>query len=367
MQNIYAKIVELFEKNRFSVLATIIQHTGSSPRGSGTKFLIMEDGSFVGTIGGGIVEAQVLEEARKIFTTHSPMRLSFFFDGADVAATEMLCGGNVELFLEPVSPKNLNHIHIFKKVMEIHRRGESGILATVINDELWQGGQTPKMFLKSDGESTGTLFGIKEIEEALMGKIEQILNTREPQKIVCSDNEGKEMEIFVEPVMTDPILYIFGGGHVSSQIVPLASRVGFKVVVIDDREEFSDPINFPEATAVHQYPFDGVIDKLLIGESSYLVIVTRGHIHDRTVLTQSLKTGAKYIGMIGSERKRNIIYKKLLEEGFTQDDLDRVHSPIGIDIGAEKPEEIAVSIIAELIKVRAGYEKKSSKTRSYNL
>ncbi|MBW1766369.1 MAG: XdhC family protein [Deltaproteobacteria bacterium] len=354
MENIYAKMVELFEKNRFSVLATIIKHTGSSPRGIGTKFLIMEDGSFVGTIGGGILEARVLEEAKKVFTTHSPMRLSFFFEGTDVAETDMLCGGHVEVFLEPVSPRNLNHIHIFKKVMEIHRRG-SGILFTVVNDKLWQAGQTPKMFLESGGERIGTLFGIQEIEDALMGKMDRILNKRDPQKITCSDHEGNELEIFVEPVMADPILYIFGGGHVSSQIAPLAGRIGFKVVVIDDREEFADPVNFPEAIAVHQYPFDGLLERLLIDESSYLVIVTRGHIHDKTVLAQSLKTRAKYIGMIGSQRKRNIIYEKLLEEGFTQDDLDRVYSPIGIDIGAEKPEEIAVSIAAELIKVRAGH------------
>jgi xanthine dehydrogenase accessory factor len=164
------------------------------------------------------------------------------------------------------------------------------------------------------------------------------------------------LELFVEPLASEPVVYVFGGGHVSLQIVPLAARVGFKVVVVDDRAEFADPHNFPEAWKVHQYPFEDVLDKFPVDESSYFVIVTRGHIHDKTVLTQALRIPAKYIGMIGSRRKRNMIYDALLKEGFTKDDMDRVHAPIGLDIGAETPEEIAVSIVGELIKVRAEHE-----------
>jgi xanthine dehydrogenase accessory factor len=124
-------------------------------------------------------------------------------------------------------------------------------------------------------------------------------------------------------------------------------------VVIDDRKEFADPGFFPEAKEIRCIPFEGAMERLAIDKSSFVVIVTRGHMHDKTVLTQSLKTGSRYIGMIGSRRKRDIIYEKLLEEGFMQQDIDRVYSPIGLDIGAETPEEIAVSIVAELIKVRA--------------
>jgi xanthine dehydrogenase accessory factor len=153
--------------------------------------------------------------------------------------------------------------------------------------------------------------------------------------------------------MSAPVLYVFGGGHVSLQIVPMAALVGFNVVVIDDRPEFADPRKFPEAMSVHEYPFEGVFDRLPIDQSSYIVIVTRGHLHDRTVVMQALKTQARYIGMMGSRRKKAIVYKKLLEEGFTQADLDRIYSPIGIGIEAETPEELAVSIVAELIKVRA--------------
>jgi xanthine dehydrogenase accessory factor len=155
-------------------------------------------------------------------------------------------------------------------------------------------------------------------------------------------------------VQSSPILYVFGAGHVSRQIVPLAAHVGFKVVVTDDRQDFADAARFPAAREVLHLPYEDVLSGFTVDEASYVVIVTRGHTHDKEVLAQALKTKAKYIGMIGSKRKRNIIYGKLLDEGFTEEDLRRVHSPIGLEIKAETPEEIAVSIVAELIQERAG-------------
>ncbi len=353
MEDIYAKIVELLKKNRFSVLATMIRQTGAAPRHAGTKFLIVEDGSFIGTIGGGLLEAQVLEGAKKVLKTRAPLRLNFILKGKDVEKTDMICGGDAEIFLEPVSPENPNYLDIFKRAVDVNRRGGAGVVATIVNEAKWQAEHIPKLFMDPDGESIGALSGLKEAEDALRDQLKRVMTQGEPNIIVCHDDEGNELELFVEPLASEPILYVFGGGHVSFQIVPLAARVGFKVVVVDDRAEFADPDNFPDAWKVHQYPFEGVLDKFPADESSYLVIVTRGHIHDKTVLSQALRTPAKYIGMIGSRRKRNMIYDALLKEGFTKDDIGRVHAPIGLDIGAETPEEIAVSIVAELIKIRA--------------
>jgi len=354
MKDIYPKIVEMFEANRFSVLATIISQSGSAPRGIGTRLLILEDGSSVGTIGGGLLEKTVLEESKKVFASRLPMRFSYFSEETDESDPDMRCGSDMELFLEPVSPENLNHLYIFKEIIDIIRRGGSGLLATVITPGQWYSGHIPKMFFKSDGERIGSLLGIQEIEDTICERMDQILDEKQPTIIMCTDKEGNQLDVFIETMISDPILYLFGGGHVSSQVAPLAHRVGFKVVVIDDRPEFSVPENFPEAEEVHNYPFDSVMDRLPINESSYILIMTRGHSHDKTVLSQALKTPAEYIGMIGSSRKISIIYGKLIEEGFNQEQLDKVHSPVGMDIGAETPEEIAVSIIAELIKVRAG-------------
>lgn len=354
MKDIYLKIVELFEANRFGVLATLVSVSGSSPRNPGAKMLVVDDGSFVGTVGGGALEAWVLEEAKKVLLSCFPLRIQRSFAGEDDQATDMSCGGDADVYLEPVSPDNLNHLYLFKKLMDISCRGGSGLLATVINADLWRMGQIPKMFLGSDGDKTGSLLGIEEIESVLLDRMHEFLEQGKPNTIVCTDEEGSQLDLFVEPVVSDPILYLFGGGHVSSELVPLANRVGFKVVVIDDRPDFAVREKFPEALDVNHCPFEDVMDKLPIDEASFMIIMTRGHSHDKTVLAQALNTKAKYVGMIGSKRKRSIIYDKLLEEGFTQGRLDQVYSPIGIDINAETPEEIAVSIVAELIKIRSG-------------
>ncbi len=354
MKDIFPKIKELFDQGRFSVLATIIRQAGPTPRGIGTKCLILDDGSFVGTIGGGILEARVIEEAGKVFDSGVSHRLFFTLKGTDVADTDMLCGGDVEVFLEPVSPKSLVHLAVFEDVLKARNRGGTGLLATAIERDMWLFGDVPKAFLNIKGQKTGALSKAGEIENALLAKMDQILGTKQPSIVDVQGKEGKNVEIFVEPVVSSPVLYVFGAGHVSRQIVPLATGVDFQVVVIDDREDFASTEYFPDAMNVHQFSFERVMEKLSIDESSFLVIVTRGHMHDKTVLAQALKTKAKYIGMIGSSRKRKLIYEKLVEDGFKEEDLLRVHSPIGLEIGAETPVEIAVSIVAELIKVRAG-------------
>jgi len=356
MEDVYAKAVEVLSKNGRSVLATIIRLTGSGPRGAGTKFLILEDGSYVGTIGGGLLEARVLAAAEKVFSARAPMRLGLNLMGKDVAETDMICGGDVDIFLEPLSAEDQDQIHGFRKVLDIQKRGGAGLILTVVSTDRWEKNIVPRLFLLPGVEPIGNLPGLKAVAGEIAKNMPHVLNQRDPRLVVSRDDLGGSVELFVEPILAEPVLYIFGGGHVSAQIIPLAKRVGFKVEVIDDRPEFADPSKFPDAAKVHQYSFAGVLGKIPVDESSYLVIVTRGHIHDKTVLEQCLRTKAKYIGMIGSRRKKAMIYEKLLEEGFTKSDLDRVHAPIGLDIGAETPEEIAVSIVGELIQVRAGRE-----------
>ena len=153
--------------------------------------------------------------------------------------------------------------------------------------------------------------------------------------------------------LAGPTVYIFGGGHISAHLAPLVSLVDFKVTVVDDREEFASPERFPQADQVLCRSFEGAVQSLNINESGYAVIVTRGHAWDGVILGDVLRTPAAYIGMIGSRHKRDAIYEKLLSDGYTASDLDRVHSPIGLPIGGETPEEIAVAITAELIQARS--------------
>jgi len=351
MQNIYEALIQQYRQGNPSVLCTIIKQSGPSPRGIGAKCLFTRDGRLIGTVGGGRLEAEVLEEAREILDSNVPKRLSFRLKGEDVEDTDMLCGGDVEVFLEPLSPGDPDLPALFGEVIKVHKRGGAGLLATVVDPDQWRAGR--RLFLEGDGRQIGGIDWSEEMEEVFRNRAEGLLKRRLPETLIFAEKEAT-FEVFVEPIVSDPVLYVFGGGHVSQQIVPLAARVGFKVVVIDDREEFARPRLFPEAAGVLLHLFGDVMGALPVDGFSYLVIVTRGHMHDKEVLAQALKTDAGYVGMIGSRRKRDMVYGKLMEEGFSKEDIARVHSPIGLSIGAETPEEIAVSIVAELIQVRAG-------------
>jgi xanthine dehydrogenase accessory factor len=345
VKDIYSAILDSIKTGRPSVLATLVSQRGSSPRGAGAKMLILEDGYLNGSIGGGILEKAVIEASARVFASSLPV----VFKGV----SEMSCGGDVEVFLEPASPDNNTFVNTIREVSDIIRRGGSGLLATALDEAHWQGGRMPKALFKSSGEVTGFLPNIEETRKLVMNEMPSFLNRKKPGIIACRDNEGNEFNVFIEPLISDPVLYVFGAGHVSAQVVPLAKRVGFKVIVIDDRPAFSDPLNFPDAEKVLHSSHDGVFKKLSVDEASYIVIATRGHDYDQLVLGQALRTEAGYIGMIGSRRKISTIFDNLSKEGFQREDLARVHSPIGLDIGAETPVEIALSIVAELVKVRA--------------
>jgi xanthine dehydrogenase accessory factor len=165
--------------------------------------------------------------------------------------------------------------------------------------------------------------------------------------------EGTDLFLFVEPLRPAEVLLLFGGGHISTCLVPLAKGVGFRVTVVDDREEFSSPQRFPDADQTLALPFEEAFERLSVTPDTYIAIITRGHIYDLEVLRWALSQRPAYIGMIGSRRKRDMVFAKLREEGASEERLREVHAPIGLAIGAETPEEIAVSIVAELIQERA--------------
>jgi xanthine dehydrogenase accessory factor len=198
----------------------------------------------------------------------------------------------------------------------------------------------------------------KELEERIFGEAERVLGQKKPAVLVLnSEGAGcpwKKSEILLEPIFSEPTVYIFGAGHISQQLVPLVKKVHFKVVVIDDREMFANRERFPEADEVIVTEFEEAFEHITINQSSYIVIVTRGHLYDGLILGKAVKTDAHYIGMIGSKKKIQTLYQNLSREGIPKMTLDRVHAPIGLDIHSETPEEIAVSIAAQLIKERRG-------------
>jgi xanthine dehydrogenase accessory factor len=254
MSDFIEEILKIKEEGKSAALATIIGTKGSTPREVGAKMLIQENGKILGTIGGGCLEAEVWQEAMKIIKEEKPRTVHFDLTGKKAEEIGMICGGVMDIYIEPVVP-------------------------------------TPKVF-------------------------------------------------------------IFGGGHISLFLAKICAMVGFQVAVIDDRPQFANKERFPEAGEVIAEEFPFALPKLKVNRSSYLVIVTRGHAYDQEVLEWAVGTEARYLGMIGSRRKIKTVYDNLEAKGIPPEKFQRVHAPVGLNIGALTPEEIAVSIVAEMIQER---------------
>ena len=255
MLEIYQELVNVASKRERVVLATVISSRGSAPRKAGAKMLIKNDGTFIGTVGGGGVEQQVQEKAIEVMNSGEPQIVHFDLSGRGEEAA-MICGGQMDVFLEPIVP----------------------------------------------------------------------LET----------------------------LYLFGAGHISQSTAAMGKMLGFGVVVIDPRPEYNNSDRFPDADSLIVEGYDSAFSKLNVDEDSYIVIYTTGHVLDEQCLRFAVGTKAKYIGMIGSRKKVKEVKEHLLQEGISQQQLDRVYAPIGIEIGAETPGEIAISILAEIIRVKRG-------------
>lgn len=252
--DIFDEIVRLRKLGQKCALATIVQVRGSIPSFESAKLLVREDGSMVGTVGGGCVEAEVWNVAREVIETETPRHLHFSL-GQDAAYDNgLICGG--------------------------------------------------------------------------------------------------QLDVFVEPVIPQPGAFIFGAGHISKSLAKVAGLAGFRTIVIDDRDMFANRERFPEADEVIAGEYEEIFPKLEINETSYIVIVTRGHRDDMRVLQWAATTRAKYVAMIGSKRKVISVIRELEKQGMSAELFQRIHAPMGLDIGAVTPEEIAVSVAAEMIAVR---------------
>ena len=251
-------------------------------------------------------------------------------------------------------------LDIYQEIVKLTAEGEEAALVTIVST----GGSTPreegaKMLVRADGSILSTIGG-GSLEAQVCQQAIEVIKKGKPQRIHFRLKEGEEpgmicggdLEVFIEPILSSPTLYVFGGGHVSLPLAKIGKLLGFKIAVIDDRAEFANPERFPEAELTLAEDFKNAFPKLKINKSSYIAIVTRGHQYDELVLEWALGTRAKYIGMIGSKTKNKTILSHLLAKGFSQELLDKVHAPIGLEIYAQTPEEIALSIMAEIVKVR---------------
>jgi xanthine dehydrogenase accessory factor len=341
----YARVADLLAARERLALCAILRCTGSGPRRAGAKMLVREVGGSEGTVGGGVLEVKTAGWAREVLRTGKAVCRTFALDFQQASDEGMTCGGEMEVLVELLDGAAPAVRDFFAQVARLLTRGERGCLITTI---WWDGDMVAKdSFLVAGGSSVASLSrtGHALPEDLLHGPVPAT-----PDLI-----ERGTVRYFVEPLAPPVTVYIFGGGHIGARLVPLCHLLGFRTVVVDDRAEFASRDRFPLAGELIAAPsFDRILDDLPIGEDSYVVIVTRGHGGDQAILRQALRRRPGYVGMIGSRRKRGLIFEQLAREGFTPDDLSRVHCPIGLPVGAETPEEIAVSIAAELIATRAG-------------
>jgi xanthine dehydrogenase accessory factor len=343
MQNIHRTIYEFLKSDKKIILAKIIRRSGSAPRGIGSMCIITQKGDLVGTIGGGLVEYKAKKEAEKLMQSGKSSILHFHMTEDDLAGAGMICGGRVDIYLEPLFPENQETMSVYNNLCNSMETREPGILATVVKDGISAGDTGTRAFFSKGRKKAGDIpgFDIKNIKSGHNAPAFELISPK-----------GCGSQIFIEHIRPGCKIFLFGAGHVSAAVSRLAKTVDFEITLIDDRPEFANRQRFPEADEIMVEQFSRVFNRLKITDNSYIVIMTRGHIHDKIVLEQALATDAAYIGMIGSRKKRDTIYRALMDQGFSHEALKAVHSPIGIDINARTPEEIAVSIVGELIRKR---------------
>src|SRR5437867_2213458 len=266
------------------------------------------------------------------------------------------------------------HMDLFEEIVKMRRAGRRAALATIVHTN----GSIPsyessRMLVREDGSISGTIGGGC-VEAEVWAAAKEVMQKESPRKMVFNLNNeasydnglicGGTLEVFVEAILPQPTLYLFGGGHVSTAVAKAASAAGFAVGIVDDREAFANAQRFPMAQEIYVSYEEG-FHKIAPGASTYLVIVTRGHKDDMSVLAWAVRTDAKYIGMIGSKRKVLSVYKALENDGYKPEEFERVFAPMGLEIGALSPEEIAVSIVAELIAVRRNAQSAAHKKLKY--
>ena len=342
MKEILNEALELLEDGQDFALVRLGSESGSTPRAAGAEMLVRRDGTIAGTIGGGLLELTMMKAAAEALEARSSRVTSLALSGKDLTSEEkMVCGGHADVAITYVPPGDPVLLEVCRAVREATAAGKRAWLFTVL--PAGQDGTVEHSLLREDD----TIIGARPCDpgelRSAVGKI----------AVHGSTSLADGREVLVEPIDVPATVFICGAGHVGTALAPVAMGVGFDVVVIDDREEFANPARFPSCRVLLS-PFDGALENAGVGEDAYVVIVTRGHVHDMNVLEQALRTPARYIGLMASRSKRARIFSALRDAGFSEADLGRVHSPIGLEIGAEAPAELAISIVAEMIKVRAG-------------
>ncbi|MGO9110878.1 MAG: XdhC family protein [Thermoguttaceae bacterium] len=338
----YGKIVELIDGGVQLAVALVVSAQGSTPQRTGARAIVEQSGRLWGTVGGGTVEAHALRTAAEACQSQRPCFLDFEMNNLDAANEAAICGGRMRLLVDPTVAR---HRSCFAQAADAVANRRHGCLLTRIRT-LPEAEVVVQWLTVDSLPATGSFPGSDAIRSCL--------ESGRPQRFVAKAQASADAEeVFVEPVLPQPLLVVAGGGHVGRAVALEALRVGFEVTVVDDRPEFAAAALFPPSVNVLCGSVPEQIAACPLDEDSFVVLATRGHRHDAQALAVCIHRCLAYLGMIGSRRKVALIRKNFLEAGLaTEEEFDRVSAPIGLEIGAETVPEIAVSIVAQLIAVR---------------
>ncbi len=338
--DVYRKSIELIESNTPFVLATVVRSLGSTPQKVGANAIFEVNGQVHGTLGGGCLEAEARKRAMDALDDGQSSLFHLKLDDISGWDDGLICGGQATILIQPLPSMNIS---AYRVLIEAEKEGRAGKLLTKIIRS--DGVQTDSLWLE-DGDA---------LEDSWFSDPEVLKEVKsEEQAELKGDFSKADQELlFIEPCVSKPELLIAGAGHVGKAVASLGGLMGFRTVVVDDRPEFACAGNLPGVDQVICGNIPQTISEWDIKENTYILIVTRGHQHDGASLAACVKSSAKYIGMIGSRRKSMLIRNSLKEKGLaTSLELERVVCPVGLDIGSVSVQEIALSIVSQLVAFR---------------
>ena len=350
MRELIPTIQDWLASGKGIALATVVKVEGSSPRPLGAKLIVSSKGELLGSVSGGCVESSVIEEALQCLRSGKSNLLHFGIDNSSPWSVGLACGGKIDVFIEPLfnlmSHRGFTN-SIYEKIIELFHKDQPFIIATITSGDL---------------QGTKGLFSVDkwEIDDSFntwsntfpTGDMTRLIKDGKPRLVENRIESSHPSKAFLDPILPQARLVIIGAVHIAAALVIYAHELGYKTIVIDPRSAFLTPERFPQADElIHSWPQD-ILPKLNLVRSDCITVLSHDEKIDVPALYESLKSPVRYIGVLGSMKTREARFNSLKGEGITDKELERIHAPIGLAIGALEPEEIALSIIAEIIAER---------------
>ena len=364
----YQQIKQLLKEGETLAIATIVSTLGSTPREVGAKMVVTASGEILGTIGGGCGEAEVRRRAVEAIRSSRPeMARVELLDDIE-SNSPAVCGGVLDTFIDPWNKDAGDALRLAEELDEISKTGKAAVLASVLTADGFDDAASGDKCLVRDGEICRGNIRNQELQAAILKEAAVRQEHEDCLRVALELSGGRKAEVFFEVMTAVRRVVIVGAGHLAIPLVKFTKILGFHTTVLDDRVVYANRERFPDADEVLTGDMAETLAGLEITPQTYIVLITRGHQFDEPCLRAIIHSQAKYIGMIGSRRRIKACFIRFRdEEGIPEELLNRVHAPIGLDIQAESPEEIALSIAAELVKVRRGGSAISRKEKNYNI